>query len=248
MMYSNSREFGSTAALTSETLKLHWGALYLTPGLLFIVFLMPSLLSLGSGVSWVKWPALSQQATWWHLMVIYMLAGLLTVPRTLIALSAGFFLGIKAGLVAAFLGWLLGAFPAYIIGYYLAGRLLPNFRFISHNFKTIQQLAQKQGFKAVLFCRLAPVFPFGWSSYVLGSMKVGFGDYINGSLLGAPLLILAYVSLGQSANMIGRLLSSARTMPPALIYTLPSLTLAMLAATLFAGFYFKNRTVPSALI
>ncbi len=244
MMYSNSREFGATSSLKTETLTVHWAALFIMPGVFLLLFLLPALLPLDA--QWSRWLLIPQQWPWWHFAVIYMAAGLLTIPRTLIAISAGFFLGLKAGMIAAFSGWLIASLAAYMIGFYLAGKLLPHFLFINSNFKIIQQQAQKHGFKTALLCRLLPVFPLGWSSYALGSMKAGFMDYLGGSLLGSLPLTLAYVGLGQSVRVAGILLSGAPLDLGMKAYAPLVMTILMLAAAVTFGVHFKSQFGPAA--
>src|SRR5581483_10417397 len=68
-----------------------------------------------------------------------------------------------------------------------------------------------QGFRIVLLTRLSPVFPFNLLNYAFGLTRVGFRDYVLGSVLGMIPGTVMYVYLGSLLTSVTELASGRRS-------------------------------------
>jgi phosphatidylserine/phosphatidylglycerophosphate/cardiolipin synthase-like enzyme/uncharacterized membrane protein YdjX (TVP38/TMEM64 family) len=121
--------------------------------------------------------------------VIYIVAGLMIFPVTLLIVATGVAFGATYGFAYALLGAELSALVTYAIGQYLghdAVRSLSN-RWVS---RVSRRLAQ-QGLLAIITLRVVPVAPFSVINLVAGASHIRFRDFALGTLLGMAPGILA---------------------------------------------------------
>ena len=121
--------------------------------------------------------------------VIYIVAGLLIFPITLLIVATGVAFGAAYGFAYALLGAELSALVTYAIGQYLghdAVRSLSD-RWVS---RVSRRLAQ-QGLLAIITLRVVPVAPFSVINLVAGASHIRFRDFALGTLLGMAPGVLA---------------------------------------------------------
>ena len=114
-------------------------------------------------------------------VIIYAAGVCLFVPGTLLtALGAAIF-GAYLGFVYVWLGAMVGASLAFIIGRYLGRDFAASL--IGDRLKKYDDAIEKNGFATVLYLRLV-YFPFTPMNFGMGLTKVRFRDYFAGTALG----------------------------------------------------------------
>ena len=134
-------------------------------------------------------------------LAVHIVASLLFIPRTLLAIIAGLLFGMGWGVVWAVTGSVAGAVAGFLVA-----------RFVNSNLVDLQRLApvvgklERGGWRAVAALRLIPVIPHSLANYALGLTRVPLRAYALGSLLGQLPLTIAYVDLGAGGQrlMLGR--------------------------------------------
>jgi uncharacterized membrane protein YdjX (TVP38/TMEM64 family) len=127
-------------------------------------------------------------------LALHIVASLLFVPRTVLALVAGLAFGLCWGVVWAAAGSVLGAVAGFLIARHVYSGLIDPGRWA--RFAAILERAERGGWRAVMLLRLVPVIPHSLGNYALGLTRLGVGAYAFGSLLGQLPLTVAYVELG----------------------------------------------------
>ncbi|MGH6968006.1 MAG: TVP38/TMEM64 family protein [Stellaceae bacterium] len=133
-------------------------------------------------------------------LVLQMVASLLFIPRTLLAVAAGLLFGAWWGVFWAALGGTLGAIAGFLVARYVnSGWLdlesLPRFG-------PVLLKAERGGWRAVTALRLIPVIPHSLSNYALGLTRIDLGPYTVGSFLGQLPMTIAYVDLAAAGGRI----------------------------------------------
>ncbi len=129
---------------------------------------------------------------------LHILASLLFVPRTLLALGAGLMFGMWWGALWAALGSLLGAVAGFLVARYLGGGLAERAGW--RRAAALLARAANGGWRMVAVLRLVPVIPHSLTNYALGLTGVRLGAYVLGSLLGQLPLTIAYADLGAAGG------------------------------------------------
>jgi uncharacterized membrane protein YdjX (TVP38/TMEM64 family) len=129
---------------------------------------------------------------------IHVLASLLFVPRTLLALVAGLLFGVGWGIFWAEMGSVAGAVAGFLIGRYINSGLIDLER--SAGAGPILKRVEREGWRAVAFLRLIPVVPHSVANYGLALTRLPLGDYAFGSLIGQLPMTIAYVELGAAGE------------------------------------------------
>ncbi len=139
-------------------------------------------------------------------MVGYALAVVALAPASALAIFTGARFGVPAGIVYSVVGSAAGSTAAFLIARNLirpaiVGRL-PRQELIA----TLDRAVEKHGRILIALMRLSPVLPSNLLNYALGLTRVGFGDYLLGSLamLPATLLWVSYGSLVGAMATVGR--------------------------------------------
>jgi len=127
-------------------------------------------------------------------LALHVVASLLFVPRTLMALVAGLAFGLWWGLVWAAAGSVLGAIAGFLIARHVRSGLIDPARWA--RFAAILERVERGGWRMVAMLRLVPIVPHSLSNYALGLTRLRLGPYALGSLLGQLPLTIAYVDLG----------------------------------------------------
>ncbi len=130
----------------------------------------------------------------------HLLASLLFIPRTVLAVAAGLLFGVWLGTLWAALGSVLGA----VAGFWIA-------RYVNGGFIELEKLprlgpvllkVERGGWRAVAALRLIPVVPHSLANYALGLTKLPVGAYALGSFLGQLPMTVAYVEFGAAGGRL----------------------------------------------
>lgn len=128
-------------------------------------------------------------------VAMYIIITVAFLPASVVTLGAGAVFGIVKGTIFVFIGAMLGATAAFLIGRYLARDWVANKVSDNRIFKSIYDAIEKEGRKIIFLVRLSPAFPFNLLNYALGLTNVSLVDYVLGTLGIIPGTIL-YVYLG----------------------------------------------------
>ncbi len=121
--------------------------------------------------------------------LVYIVAGLMVFPITLLIIATGVTFGAAYGFAYALLGAELSALVNYAIGQHVghnAVRSLSN-RWVSR----VSRRLARQGLLAIITLRVVPVAPFSVINLVAGASHIRFPDYALGTLLGMAPGVLA---------------------------------------------------------
>lgn len=181
------------------------------------------LLAIGVVLAW-RWRVISDPvritaaigyhpaAPLWFLAA-HLIASLLLVPRTILAVVAGMLFGVAWGIVWAELGAVAGAAAGFLIARYINSGLIDPGQVA--RLGSIVRRVERGGWRAVALVRLIPVVPHGVANYGLGLTELGLSAYAFGSLLGQLPMTIAYVGLGAAGERL--LLGSSGWIGPTLI-------------------------------
>lgn len=134
--------------------------------------------------------------------IFYIFAAVFFLPGSVLTLGAGFLFGIKVGLLAAWVGAIMGACAAFVVGRTIARDYIARKVAQNQKFSAVDEAVGREGFKIVLLLRLSPVFPFNFLNYALGLTKVSFRDYALASAIGMLPGGLMYVYFGSAARSL----------------------------------------------
>jgi uncharacterized membrane protein YdjX (TVP38/TMEM64 family) len=133
-------------------------------------------------------------------LALHIVASLIFIPRTVLAMAAGLMFGMGWGVVWAATGSVLGAIAGFLIARYVnAGWLEPE---TMPRIGPILRRAEAGGWRSVAALRLIPMLPHSVGNYALGLTRLPLGAYALGSLLGQLPMTIAYVDLGAAGGKI----------------------------------------------
>lgn len=144
---------------------------------------------------------------------LHIVASLVFVPRTLMALGAGLVFGMWWGALWAALGSLLGAIAGFLVARYLGGGLAARAGW--RRAAALLERAEAGGWRMVAILRLVPIIPHSLTNFALGLTGVRLGAYVLGSFLGQLPLTIAYADLGAAG---GRALLGGGDWPNAVLW------------------------------
>ncbi len=133
-------------------------------------------------------------------IVIYSVAPVFMVPGTFISFVAGVAFGGFYGTIYTVIGATFGASFAFLTARYLGREFIEGL--FKGRLKIFDEGAERHGFKAVLFVRLIPLFPFNIVNYGAGLSKIKFKDFFLATFVGIIPGTFAYVNLGNSITDI----------------------------------------------
>lgn len=134
-------------------------------------------------------------------VVGYALLTLTPAPKSLLSVVAGVVGGFALGVVTVYLGALLGAAAAFVIGRQLGRGAVE--RFTGARIEAIDRAVTSRGFLAMLTLRLIPVVPFTALNYGAGLTGVRRRDYALATAVGIVPGDLAYVAVGAYGMQLG---------------------------------------------
>lgn len=139
-------------------------------------------------------------------IIIYILATVLFVPGSILALAAGVLFGVLWGSIYVSIGATIGAVVAFLIGRYLARGWVAKQIEGNGMFKVIDETVAREGWKIVGLMQLSPIFPFNMLNYAFGVTQVSFKDYFFPTWIGIMPGTFLYVYIG---SLTGDLTMSA---------------------------------------
>ncbi|MFO7690878.1 MAG: TVP38/TMEM64 family protein [Cryobacterium sp.] len=116
------------------------------------------------------------------------------MPKNVLSVAAGLTWGFGIGFVLVYLGALLGATLAFVIGRALGREAVE--QFTGARVARVDALLRRRGLATVIGARLIPVLPFTAINYTAGLTAVRRRDYALGTAAGIIPGTLAYVALG----------------------------------------------------
>lgn len=137
-------------------------------------------------------------------IVLYIVITVAFVPASVVTLGAGVVFGVVKGSLFVFIGAMLGATAAFLVGRYLARDWVSHKIASNQKFKAIDEAIGRDGGKIIFLVRLSPAFPFNLLNYALGLTKVSLKDYVWGTTGIIPGTIM-YVYLGSLAGSLATL-------------------------------------------
>lgn len=130
----------------------------------------------------------------------HILASLLFIPRTFLAVAAGLLFGMWWGTFWAAVGSLVGAVAGFLIARYLnAGLIDIGAR---SGIRPVLDRVERGGWRMVAVLRLIPVMPHTLANYGLGLTGLPLWAYALGSLVGQLPMTVAYVEFGAAGERL----------------------------------------------
>ncbi len=135
------------------------------------------------------------------------------LPASVVTLGAGFVFGVIQGSILVFVGAMLGATAAFLIGRFVARDWIAKKVAGNKFFDSLDNAIAEEGLKLIFLIRLSPAFPFNLLNYALGLTKVSLRDYVIGTTGIIPGTIM-YVYLGSLVGDVAMLGTDTGTQSP----------------------------------
>lgn len=146
-------------------------------------------------------------------VLAHMVASLVFVPRTFLAVAAGLMFGTVGGFLWATIGSTFGAIAGFILARYVnSGLIEPE---SMPKLGPLLVKAETGGWRAVAALRLIPVIPQPVTNYGLGLTQLSLWNYTLGTIVGSIPMTIAYVEFGAAGDEM--LSGSAHWLAPTLI-------------------------------
>lgn len=116
------------------------------------------------------------------LLALFVLAGCLAVPLSLLVLLAILALGPLPGLLFSLAGGSLIAAPSFALGRWLGQRAVE--QLAGPRVQALNTLIARRGLLAVVAVRLVPAAPFALVNLILGATRIGWAPFLAGNVLG----------------------------------------------------------------
>ena len=113
---------------------------------------------------------------------IYAFAVVALIPASLLTIAGGAVFGLMRGVIYALIGATLGSTAAFLLGRYVARRLVARRLAAMPRFQAIEQAVSARGRRIVFLLRLSPVVPFNFLNYALGLTTISVWDFVIASL------------------------------------------------------------------
>ncbi|MEM6520262.1 MAG: TVP38/TMEM64 family protein [Cyanobacteria bacterium P01_D01_bin.71] len=166
-------------------------------------------------------------------IVLYIIVTVAFIPASVVTLGAGVVFGVVKGSLYVFIGAMLGATAAFLIGRYIARDWVGKKVASNEKFKAIDEAIAREGRKIIFLIRLSPAFPFNLLNYALGLTKVSLKDYVLGTTGIIPGTIM-YVYLGSLAGNLATLGAGETPSNPAITWTIRIIAfIATVAVTVY---------------
>jgi uncharacterized membrane protein YdjX (TVP38/TMEM64 family) len=166
-------------------------------------------------------------------IVLYVVVTVAFVPASIVTLGAGVVFGVVQGSIYVFIGAMLGATAAFLVGRYVARDWVGQKIASNAKFKSIDEAIAREGGKIIFLIRLSPAFPFNLLNYALGLTKVSLKDYVVGTTGIIPGTIM-YVYLGSLAGNLATLGAGEAPSNPAITWAIRIIAfIATVAVTVY---------------
>lgn len=131
-------------------------------------------------------------------VLVHILASLLFVPRSVMAIVASLLFGFWSACWWSTLGSTMGAMAGFLIARYInSGFIVPE---EMKRIGPILERAERGGWRAVAVCRLLPLLPHSLINYALGLTALSLPEYTLGSLAGMLPETYVFVNLAVSGR------------------------------------------------
>lgn len=171
------------------------------------------------------------------------------LPASIVTLGAGFVFGVVKGSILVFIGAMLGATAAFLIGRFVARDWIAKKVEGNRFFNSLDNAIADEGLKLIFLIRLSPAFPFNLLNYALGLTKVTLKDYVLGTTGIIPGTIM-YVYLGSLIGDLATLGTGEAPANPIIDWTIRILIfVTIVAISLYIAKIAKkalNESVPAA--
>lgn len=166
-------------------------------------------------------------------ILLYVVITVAFVPASVVTLGAGVVFGVVEGSLYVFVGAMLGATAAFLVGRYLARDWVSKRVAGNRKFQALDEAIGREGRKIIFLIRLSPAFPFNLLNYGLGLTKVSLKDYVLGTTGIIPGTIM-YVYLGSLAGSLATLGAGEQPSNPTITWTIRIIAfVATVAVTLY---------------
>jgi uncharacterized membrane protein YdjX (TVP38/TMEM64 family) len=136
--------------------------------------------------------------------VLYVVAGLLLVPGSVLTIGAGVLFGLLWGTVVVSVASTVTAALAFLVSRHLARARVERMAARNDKFQAIDHAIREKGWKVVALLRLSPLMPFNVSNYLYGLTAIDFGHYVLASWAGMLPATVLYVYLGVAGHAVTR--------------------------------------------
>ena len=119
-------------------------------------------------------------------ILIYASAVVALIPASLLTIAGGAVFGLIRGVIYSLIGATLGSTAAFLIGRYVARRLVAKRLAAMPRFVAIERAVSARGRRIVFLLRLSPVIPFNFLNYALGLTTISVWDFVMASLGTVP--------------------------------------------------------------
>eukprot|EP00892_Ulva_mutabilis_P011834 jgi/Ulvmu1/9022/UM005_0113.1 len=133
-----------------------------------------------------------------YVLFFFVYAGLevLAVPAIPLTMASGAIFGILPGSILVSLSGTAAAAVSFLIARYVARDKFSAWAQKSKQFRAVNTVIEKDGFKVVALLRLSPLLPLAASNYLYGLTNVSLPAFFFGSWVGMFPGTVAYVSAG----------------------------------------------------
>jgi phospholipase D1/2 len=128
--------------------------------------------------------------------ILYVAAGFMLVPITLLIVATSAAFGITWGLAYAAIGTLASAVASYLAGMWL-GRASVR-RMMGGKLRRIRNAVSRRGVMAIAAVRMVPIAPFTVVNLAAGALGIGFTPYLAGTIVGMAPGFLVLSALGHN--------------------------------------------------
>lgn len=148
--------------------------------------------------------ASAHAAGWWGAALFVIGYGLVTltpISKSVVSIAAGLTWGLGVGFVLVYVGALIGAALAFMLGRALGREAVE--RFTGARVARVEEILHSHGLLSVIGVRLIPILPFTVINYTAGLTGVRRRDYAFGTMIGIIPGTLAYVAVGAYGASLG---------------------------------------------
>lgn len=133
-------------------------------------------------------------------VLAHVIASLVFVPRTFLAVAAGLMFGTVGGFLWATVGSTFGAVAGFFVARYVnSGLIEPE---SMPKLGPLLVKAETGGWRAVAALRLIPVIPQPVTNYGLGLTQLSLWSYTLGTIVGSIPMTIAYVEFGAAGEEV----------------------------------------------
>jgi len=140
-------------------------------------------------------------------MLLYAVSVVALVPASVLTMAGGAVFGLVRGVAFSFGGALLGSTVAFLLGRYVARRVIERKLATMPRFAAIDRAVSAQGRRIVFLLRLSPIVPFNFLNYALGVSRISIKDFViasAGTLPGAVMYAYAGKVTGEALALAGQ--------------------------------------------